>query len=106
MRASGDSAPEAETGARQEVPAGSPLARIQEGMTDVDVRTKLGPPSLERSHRTGKSWIPFYFGSDTIRFEWWYQGQGVVVFNRNAWTGTKRVREIIYDPNALEDGGG
>ncbi len=75
-------------------PAGTPLAKITPGMSDIDVRKVLGEPTRTRSYATGKRWIPWYFGSDTSRTAYTYAGQGEVVFNRNL-----KVLHVKYDPS-------
>ena len=85
-----------------EIPPTSRLARASHGMTDIQVLESVGPPDKQSRHPTGKNWIPFYFGSDTYRYEFWYRGEGVVIFNRNRWSGVMHVREVLYDPNALK----
>jgi len=70
------------------VPSGSPLAKVQTGMTEIQVRKIMGEPDNSRSYMTGKAWIPFYFGGDTHRVDWTYNGVGRVVFTRNRWSGS------------------
>jgi hypothetical protein len=40
-------------------PAGSPLAKVQLGMSQRDVQNVLGPPDDENAYVTGKAFIPF-----------------------------------------------
>ena len=80
-------------------PAGSPLAQIQVGMTEIDVRKALGEPTSSRDYITGKAFIPYYYGPDTARSAWTYAGQGEVVFSRNRYTGGLKVIQVIYDPS-------
>ncbi len=84
------------------IPANSKLAKIKPGMSDLDVRNKLGAPDYQRAHQTGKAWIPYYYGSDTHRMEWMYKGLGKVVFNQNRWSGALKVRHAVYDPSVLK----
>ncbi len=81
-----------------EIPADSPLARIEKGMSDLDVRKAIGEPDDANMYMTGKAWIPFYYGSDTLRTDWKYSGQGRVVFSRNRYTGALKVVRVIYNP--------
>ena len=81
------------------VPAGSRLARIETGMTDLQVRKILGEPDNQSNYMTGKAWIPFYFGGDTHRSEWIYNRVGRVVFTRNRWSGSLTVINRIHNPN-------
>jgi hypothetical protein len=83
-------------------PASSPLAKVSTGMTASEVRGKLGEPTGESTYPTGKNWIPFYYGPDTMRTDWKYKGQGRVVFSHNQYSGAMKVIRIDYDPN--EDG--
>ncbi len=101
--ASKPATPEATAPARQPIPASSPLAKVQQGMTDMEVLQIMGEPDYRGQHATGMQWMPYYFGSDTNRIEFWYRSKGVVVFNPNRWTGVLRVRDVIYDPQALAD---
>lgn len=82
-----------------EPPAGSRMAKVKPGMSDVDVRKIMGEPSRSHSYPTGKSWIPFYYGPDTTRTEWNYTGKGRVVFSRNQYSGGLKVIKVLYDPN-------
>jgi len=40
----------------------------------------LGAPTDQGAYVTGKAWIPFYYGSDTHRYEMIYKGKGRLVF--------------------------
>ena len=80
-------------------PADSPLATVELGMNDVQVRKILGDPDNANSYITGKSWIPFYYGTDTSRSDWMYKGMGRVVFSRNQYSGSLKVIRIDYNPN-------
>jgi len=83
-------------------PAGHPLAKVSEGMPPAEVRKIMGDPTSTQAYQTGKAWIPFYWGSDTHRTDWKYQGTGRVVFGTNRWSGAQKVIRIDYDPE--EDG--
>ena len=84
-------------------PAGSPLARVEIGMTDEQVVTVLGPADHSNNYMTGKAFIPFNFGAgDTSRSDWLYKGQGRVVFTRNQWSGRLSVIKVLYDPSVLQ----
>jgi hypothetical protein len=80
-------------------PAGSKFAEIKKDDTEYDVRKILGEPDDANAYMTGKAWIPFYFGSDVARTDWFYTGQGRIVFSRNRYTGALKVIKILYDPN-------
>ena len=83
-------------------PADSPLAQIVAGQTSIEVQTALGAPDKTNQYMTGKSWIPFYFGPDTSRSDWFYAGVGRVVFSRNQYSGDLRVIEVIYNPDEMK----
>ena len=80
-------------------PPDSPLAQVKHGMNDAQVRKILGDPDNSNTYPTGKSWIPFYFGSDTTRSDWMYRGMGRVVFSRNQYSGSLKVIRVDYNPN-------
>ncbi|HYB12366.1 MAG TPA: hypothetical protein VEG67_02775 [Myxococcota bacterium] len=80
-------------------PPGSPLAKIQAGMSDTEVRKILGDPDNANGYITGKAFIPYYFGPDTSRTDWLYKGKGRVVFSRNRWSGNLTVVRVDYNPN-------
>lgn len=96
-----DDSPRAQAAAAKGVapPASSPLAKVELGMNDYQVRKVLGDPDNARAYITGKSWIPFYYGTDTSRMDWMYKGMGRVVFSRNQYSGTLKVIRIDYNPN-------
>jgi len=79
------------------VPDSSPLAKITIGMSDADVRKLLGEPSDQRAYMTGKQWIPWYFGTDTSRTDYIYDGVGRVVFSRNQYSGQLKVIDVVAD---------
>lgn len=79
-------------------PAGSPLAKISNGMADTDVRRILGEPSSSKSYQTGKQWIPYYYGPDTARTEYIYKGLGRITLTRNRYSGGLSVIRVDYDP--------
>lgn len=80
-------------------PPHSKLAKVREGMSDDDVRLILGAPTTARTYPTGKAWIPFYYGTDTMHTEWRYRGIGRITFSRNQYTGHLKVIRIQYDPH-------
>ena len=67
-------------------------------MNDFQVRKILGEPDNTNVYPTGKSWIPFYFGTDTTRSDWMYKSMGRVVFSRNQYSGALKVIRIDYNP--------
>ena len=84
-----------------EVPASSPLAKIELGMNDEDVRRIIGNPGRSNSYMTGKRFIPFYYGPDASRTDWVYPGVGRVVFSRNRYSGSLKVIALTHNPDAL-----
>jgi outer membrane protein assembly factor BamE (lipoprotein component of BamABCDE complex) len=95
------SAPPPAPAVRQPIPANSPLAKVQTGMTAQQVTDVLGPPTNQVSYESGKRWIPWYYGSDVRRTEWSYKGLGRVIFTGgNQWgAGAGQVERVDYDPN-------
>jgi hypothetical protein len=79
------------------VPDDSPLAKITVGMDDSEVRKVLGEPTSQNAYMTGKSWIPFYFGPDTTRTDYLYDGIGRVIFSRNQYSGKLSVIDLRHD---------
>ena len=59
---------------------GSKFEKLQIGMSMKQVQDIVGEPTDQGGYITGKAWIPFYFGSDTTRFEWTYKGKGRLIF--------------------------
>ena len=92
-------------------PADSNFARIKPGMSFKDALAVLGKPTSERAFCSGKHHIPFYFARDRAYTEYYYQGQGLVVFytdvNVSGWSRYKscsptdptEVAEVHYDAN-------
>lgn len=78
-------------------PPGSKFAEVRMNSTEYDVRKLLGEPDRANAYMTGKAWIPFYFGSDVARTDWFYRGQGRVVFSRNRYTGALKVIKVLYN---------
>jgi len=80
------------------VPANSRLAKIKIGMTDEEVRQTIGNPDHIRVYPTGKNWIPFYFGGDTMHADWSYSKVGKVVLNNpSRWSRSMKVIELRPD---------
>lgn len=96
---SGTQANSAEAAKGNPPPPGSPLAKIQVGMSDTDVRKILGEPDNANGYITGKAFIPWYFGSDTSRTDWLYKGKGRIVFSRNRYSGNLQVVRVDYNPS-------
>jgi outer membrane protein assembly factor BamE (lipoprotein component of BamABCDE complex) len=83
--------------APQAIPASSPLSKVRMGMPRAQVDDLIGQPTSTRVFPSGKGFIPFYYGPDTMRTAAIYKGLGRIVF-----TGDGVVNEIDYDPT--EDG--
>ena len=80
----------------QNIPSDSLFAKIKIGMGKKQVMDLIGFSSDMHLVKSGKQWIPFYFGSDILRFVHYYKGEGRIVFSNS------RVIKIDYDPS--EDG--
>ena len=88
--------------AAQPIPAGSPLAKIQNGMTYQDVTNILGAPTSQIVYPSGKAWIPYYYGNDVMRSAYFYKGLGRITFASGNQFGAGRagsVEKVEYDPN-------
>jgi len=76
------------------------LSAIKKGMSPDEVISIVGEPTSTTGHITGKSFNPFYYGSDHARLIHLYKGQGRVLYrqssrySRRAW----RVLEVQIDP--------
>ena len=78
-------------------PEGTFFADVRLDANEYDVRKLLGEPDRADAYQTGKALIPFYFGSDEARTDWFYRGQGRIVFSRNRYTGALKVVKILYN---------
>jgi hypothetical protein len=74
------------------------LSSIRKGMSIQEVNSLLGPPTSNTSHITGKSFNPFYYGSDTARQIYLYKGQGRIFFSNKRYSNAWRVIEIEINP--------
>ena len=59
----------------------SKFLRLKIGMSIHEVTELIGQGGEQRAYITGKSFIPFYFGRDTSRFEVLYEGLGTLVYS-------------------------
>jgi|WetSurMetagenome_2_1015567.scaffolds.fasta_scaffold63429_2 hypothetical protein len=76
-------------------PPGTLFKNIAKGMSYQHVTDLIGPPNDTKEYMTGKHFIPFYMGTDTVRLEAIYKGQGRITF-----TGRPlRVYHIVDNPN-------
>ncbi len=81
------------------IPAGSKWAKLQIGMHQSEVERILGATPNIRGYVTGKAFIPFYFGTDSHRYEAVYAGQGSVAYTGGGMGGGQGVLMMInYDP--------
>lgn len=65
-----------------EEPKQKGFASLQVGMTSQEVTEAMnGAPTKFHTYESGKRWIPFYFGSDSVRLSAVYSGQGCLVFS-------------------------
>jgi len=82
---------------------GSRFTKLKIGMPMQQAFDLAGQPTDQGAYVTGKAFIPFYFGSDKVRWEATYKGQGRLIFSNQAGFGTGQyLTWIIY--NASESG--
>lgn len=94
--------PQAQTPPPQARPSGKfqPLSKVRQGMSMQEVTATIGPPTSTGGHPTGQAFNPFYDGGDTVRVIHLYQGQGRVVYSRDAsYAHTWRVMEVQINPS-------
>ncbi len=80
---------------------GAKFAKLKIGMSRAQVDDLIGKPTDEGAYISGKAFIPFYFGSDRVRFQLAYKGQGRLIFASDAGFGTTaggHLTWIIYCP--------
>ncbi len=70
------------------------LSAIKKGMSIQEVNSLVGAPTSTTRHITGKSFNPFYYGSDNARLIHLYKGQGRVLFSQHAYSNVWRVIEV------------
>lgn len=81
------------------IPAGSKWAQLRIGMEQPEVERLLGVSNEVHAYPTAKAWIPFYFGTDSTRYEVRYRGQGSVSYTGGSWGGGRGILMMInYDP--------
>lgn len=55
---------------------------LRVGMSALEVNEVLGrQPDIYHTYESGKRWIPFYFGSDAVRLQALYKGEGCLIFS-------------------------
>jgi len=80
------------------IPKGHVFEKVKYDMTDAQVKQILGAPTSTQAYVSGKTFIPYYYGTEGSREAWYYKGKGQIVFSRNRWNGTLTVIEVVYDP--------
>jgi len=76
---------------------GSLFSKLSLGMGSTQIYDTIGPPTDRKSYATAKNWLPWYFGPDTHRQEYNYQGEGRLTMGGNG-------RLIAITVNPDEDG--
>jgi len=71
--------------------------KIKLGMGMTQIHDLIGAFTDSDAKISGKTWIPFYFGSDNTRTILFYKGEGRLILNAK-----NRLIKIEYDP--AEDG--
>lgn len=91
-------------GIHGDIPEDSKFAKIEIGMPEAQVYDLIGHPTDTTAYITGKSFIPFYYGSDAARTEAIYKNEGRITFTGGTGFGARafKVYRITYDPS--EDG--
>jgi len=70
------------------------LLNIKKGMTPEEVRNIVGNPQRHTIYETGKRWVPFYYGTDFQRMDWFYGDFGHITFSINKFTNQKLVLQV------------
>ncbi|MHC5209270.1 MAG: hypothetical protein ACYTG2_00960 [Planctomycetota bacterium] len=92
-------AAELEAAFKADIPADSPLAKVEKGMTEGEVMALIGPPKSQDTSATGKAFNPFNFsGRDTMRTVFYYEGIGRVEFSFGSWGQRKGAVQLWHDP--------
>jgi len=76
---------------------GSQFSKLELEMGKSQVQRIVGKPDDRKSYPTAKRWLPYYYGTDTTRQEFFYRGEGRLIFG-----GNQRLIKIIVDLD--EDG--
>jgi outer membrane protein assembly factor BamE (lipoprotein component of BamABCDE complex) len=81
-------------------PRHSRFSKLRIGMSAKEVTDLIGEPTDQKTYMTGKVWIPFYFGSDRVRMEYRYKGQGVLTFVGGGGVASSHftLYRVIYNP--------
>jgi len=79
---------------------GSRFTKLKIGMPMQQAFDLAGNPTDQGAYVTGKAFIPFYFGSDKVRWEAAYKGQGRLIFSSQAgFSSGQYLTWIIYNAN-------
>lgn len=70
------------------------FAKLSRGMGTGEVHDLVGEPTDRGGSVTGKSFNPFYYGTDYHHEVWYYKGQGRLTFNNHG-----RLIEVRYNPD-------
>lgn len=81
----------------------SRFTKLRIGMSEKEAKDLVGQPTDEGQYITGKAFIPFYFGSDRIRWEMAYKGEGRLIFAQQS-AGSSAVYLIWIIHNANDRG--
>jgi hypothetical protein len=77
----------------------SKFARLQIGMPAKQVTDLIGQPTDTDMNVTGKVFIPFYFGGDTVQMKAFYRGEGFLIYTGSHFAGSpNRLAEIHVNP--------
>lgn len=82
---------------------GSRFAKLRIGMPMKQVIDLIGQPNDTDAHITGKSFIPFYFGGDSVRSEAFYRNEGYLTYSAGHFAGAP-TQLIAIHVNRAETG--
>ena len=88
----------AQAASTKPIPKGHVFEKVKYDMTDAQVKQILGAPTTTRAYPSGKTFNPFYYGTEGSREGWIYKGKGQITFSRNRYNGALTVIEVIYEP--------
>ena len=78
----------------------SKFAKLRIGMPMKQVTDLIGEPNDTDAHISGKAFIPFYFGGDTVRAEAFYRNEGHLTYSGSHFGGVpNRLLEIHVNPD-------
>jgi len=78
----------------------SKFAKLSIGMSRRQVDDLIGQPTDQSSHISGKAFIPFYFGRDAYRTEYYYVKEGRLIYAAGgAFSQGERLLKIVADAN-------